>query len=168
MILPLLTALVLSPPPDPPVREAELRVTTQAGGELLLSIENDEGRSRRTFTVQCVAKCVRPLHYVREIADDPLGLFRRWDGDNLIYSTWVGGVSYTVRVWSVGDHGVRLLFEHWSRGMPDFMTDDSDRQIIRTYERPTDAAGREKSIDAQPVLWRFENGSFVRLKRRGR
>ena len=168
MILPLLTALVLSPAPYPSVREAELRVTTQAGGELLLSIENDAGHSRRTFTVQCVAECVKPLHYVREIADVPLGLFRRWDGDNLIYSTWVGGVSYTVRVWSVEDHGVRLLFEQGSRGMPDFMTDGSDRQIIRTYERPTDAAGRETSIEAQPVLWRYENGSFVRLKRRGR
>ena len=111
---------------------------------------------------------MKPLHYAEEISDTPLGLFKRSDWDNLIYSTWAGGSAYRVRVWSVTDDGVQSLFEESSRGMPGFITDKSGRQIIRTYERPHDAVGRDTSLNSQVVLWRLENGHFVRLNRRGR
>jgi len=146
-----------------PATLASLQVATDSGGELAVSILSNSRTDRTSFEVDCISNCKVPLHFLQQMDASPLGLFKRWDGDDLVYSIWVGGVAYSVVVWSVADGGVRQVFNEASRGMPDFLTDSRGRQIIRTYERPLDVQGRELSVEPAPVLWRLENGRFVRI-----
>ena len=48
----------------------------------------------RTITADCVRLCSSAIHYREDVGDYPLGLFRRWDGDELVYSIWAGGSTY--------------------------------------------------------------------------
>ncbi|MFG6284420.1 hypothetical protein [Sphingomonas sp. S6] len=104
--------------------------------------------------IECVAACDHPVDFHERIDDVPMGLFTR-DQDELLFSLWGGGSTYRVRVWKVGDSGIRKVVELSSRGRPDFLTDDKGRSAIRTYE------GGSGTGPLKPVLRSFIRGHFV-------
>jgi hypothetical protein len=104
--------------------------------------------------IRCVSACDHPVDFHEPIDDVPMGLFTR-DQDDLLFSLWGGGSAYRVRVWKVGDSGVRKVVELSSRGRPDFLTDDMGRSAIRTYE------GSSGAGPLKPVLRSFIRGHFV-------
>ncbi len=141
---------------------AALRVATESGAIMDVRVQRKDASGQTEITVDCVEDCRRPVHFSQEIDDNPMGLFQRCDCDDLVYSVWSGGSAYRVRVWSVNGDGVKLVFERSTRGWPDFQTDRSGRQVIRTWERSEDAEGRENSLKLKPVLWRLDHGRFLR------
>ena len=116
------------------------------------------------LTIRCARNCSSATPYAEDMST-PLGLFRLSDGEPLLYSVSASAVAYTVSAHTITDRGVTRALVTGSRGRPDFFSEHGTA-MIRTYERPTDASGRELSIAPQPVLWRYQAGRFVRLRRR--
>ena len=107
------------------------------------------------ISIDCVERCLKPIHYRDTTGDTPLGLFSR-DQNSLIFSTWSGGSAYRVVVWSVADYHIRKVAELSSRGRPDFMSGPDGVAVIQTYEA-------DSSTDPlRRVRWTFANGRFVR------
>ena len=136
-------ALAASTAPPAETTLAALRVSTENGAEMDVRVQRDDASDQSEVAVDCVKDCRRPVHFRQRVDGSPMGLFQRCDCDNLIYSVWSGGTAYQVRVWSVDDSGVQFVFERVTRGWPDFHTDRSGHQVIRTWERPNDAKGRD-------------------------
>lgn len=103
----------------------------------------------RQLSISCEGKCqLEP--YVEQIDDAPLGLFRLSDvRDNLI-TTWVSGVGYVVRVYSLSTTKVRKVLDVHSREQPDFYTDSQGREHIRIFVR---ASERSTKIVQQDWVW---------------
>jgi hypothetical protein len=139
------------------VAAALLRIPLGDMSEATIQIVDDRNSGYR-FNVDCVSRCVRPLHYSMPIGDSPLGLLDL-DRDGLIYSVWGTGCCYVVRVWKVTSSGVSKLFETGSRGVPSLIT--SPHLAIITYMRPTDARRRETSTSPRPMRWTYSGGRFV-------
>ncbi len=114
------------------------------------------------LTIRCVRNCSAAREYSEDV-NPPLGLFRASDRDPILYSPSASAVAYVVSAYAITDLGVSRILMAWSRGRPDFFADEQGSSMIRTYERPVDSSGRELSTVPQPVLWRYERGSFVRV-----
>ncbi len=125
----------------------------------------DGGGSRPyRLTIRCARNCSSGTPYAEDM-NTPLGLFRLGDGDPLLYSISASAVAYIVSAYAITDRGVTRVLVTGSRGRPDFFSEHGTA-MIRTYERPTDASGRELSVVPQPVLWRYQAGTFVRVRGR--
>ena len=138
---------------------ASLRVAVGDGSQALVQILEDR-RSGYRLKVDCVSRCVRPLHFSVPIGDAPMGLIDL-DRDGLVYSAWGTGCCYTVRVWKLTPAGVAKVFEAGSRALPSLITDPN--LAVITYMRPTDARGRETSAAPEPVQWTYQHGEFARF-----
>jgi hypothetical protein len=142
----------------PAETKASLRVVDGEMAELQIQIQ--DGPSGYRLVIDCVRGCSGPIRYSQDISDTPIGLFKLWDGDNLVYSIWAGGSAYRVRAWSVSGHGVSQVLEASSRGRPDFLSGADGEPTIRTYE----AEGGTQS--RQPALWQYREGKFSRAQNR--
>lgn len=134
----------------PPV--ASLRVHGERSTFSVVVEENTE--TGYDIRIRCVSACDHPIDFIEPIDDVPMGLITRDQGE-LVYSLWSGGSTYRVRVWKVSDRGVRKVAELSSRGRPDFLTDETGRPAIRTYES-------DRGIGPlKPVLRSFIHDRFV-------
>lgn len=112
------------------------------------------------ITIDCTEHCTRVIHYRETTSDTPLGIFSR-DQNGLIFSTWSGGSTYRVVVWSVSDNDVQRVTELSSRARPDFMSGPDGTPVIQTYEADTAAAPLHR------IRWIFANGRFVQSRPNG-
>lgn len=124
--------------------------------EAQLHVWVEDAPSGYRLVVDCVRGCRPRVRYSQNVDDTPISLFRLWDGDDLVYSVWSGGVAYRVRVWKVNHLGVSEVLEASSRGRPDFVSSADGAPQIRTYE--ADGAG-----PMQTVQWEYRAGGFSRL-----
>lgn len=131
-------------------------VTDQQTAELRAEIQY--GPVGYRFVVDCVPGCLSAGRYSQDISDSPIGLFKLWDGDDLVYSIWAGGSAYRVRVWAVTARGVSQVLEASSRGRPDFLSGPDGAPEIRTYEAD---GGTQPQ---RPVLWRYRAGTFAKTE----
>ena len=88
---------------------ASLRVGVGDGSEAIVQVIDDR-RTGYRVKVDCVTRCVRPLHFATPIGEAPMGLVDL-DRDGLIYSTWGTGCCYMVRVWKLTSGGVTKVLE---------------------------------------------------------
>lgn len=120
--------------------------------------EIQDGPEGYRAVIDCLNHCPVSIRYLQDIGDTPLGLFRRWDGDDLVYSIWAGGSAYRVRVWAVTSHGVSQVLDVASRGRPDFLSARDGESLVRTYE--ADGGAQPERI----VTWRYRSGRFSRTE----
>lgn len=137
---------------------ASLRVPLSNGAETAVQVREDS-QSGYAFSVDCLTKCARPLHFKTAIGDAPLGLIDL-QAHGLVYSVWGTGCCYIVRVWRLSPTGVSLLLETGSRSQPSLLR-KSDL-AVETYMRATDSRGREIGTALRPVRWTYRQGRFVR------
>jgi hypothetical protein len=137
---------------------ASLRVGVGDSSEAIVQVVEDRTTGYR-LKLDCVSRCVRPLHYAVAVGDTPVGLVDL-DRNGLVYSVWGTGCCYIVRVWRVTPGGVAKVLEAGSRGLPSLITSPSLSVI--TYKRPTDASGRETSTSPRPLRWTYRHGRFER------
>jgi len=142
-----------------PTPVASLRVEAEQA-TFLATTEEDRVHGYK-IQIKCVAKCSHAISYSEPIDDSPMGLF--YDENGLLYSKWVGGSAYRVRVWRLTDKGVRKVgeFASWHRE-PDFTSDKLGRPTIRVYE-----GGFDFALTLRPVLWTYIHGRFIRQRRNG-
>lgn len=149
---------------EAPAPVAALRVDGERS-EWMMRVDGSLGAYR--LTIDCIRGCPAASHREEDV-QTPLGLFRLGDDDNLVFGLFASGAAYWLRAWSISDDGLERVLMTASRGRPDFAIGAEGTMVVRTYERPRGAAGRETSVDPQPVTWRFENGRFVRMPEGGR
>ena len=137
---------------------ASLRMGLGDDSDAIIRVVEDRGSGYR-LEVNCVTRCIRPMHYAVPVGDTPMGLVDL-DRDGLIYSVWGTGCCYMVRVWKVTPARVSKVLETGSRGVPSLVT--TPELTVVTYMRPVDANGREKGISPRPLKWTYRRGRFER------
>lgn len=135
---------------------ASLRFTDTDQVEFRAEIQ--DGPDGYRAIIDCVRHCPAQIRYSQDIGETPLGLFKRWDGDDLVYSTWAGGSAYRVRVWAVTSHGVSQVLDVASRARPDFLATKDGVSVVRTYEADSGVQ------PPTPVTWRYQSGRFSRTE----
>lgn len=116
----------------------------------------DDGPRGYRLVVDCLRGCLPRTRYVESVPDNPISLFRLWDGDDLLLSVWSGGSTYRVRAWKVGARGVVPMLEASSRSRPDFLSATDGAPVVRTYEADSGVGPRT------PVTWEYRDGAFSR------
>ena len=133
-----------------------MRVTDRERSDLRVEIQ--DGPVGYRFVVDCVRGCLATSRYLQDISDSPIGMFKLWDGDDLVYSIWAGGSAYRVRVWAVTARGVSQVLEASSRARPDFLSGPDGAPEIRTFEADGGTQPQRQ------VLWRFRAGTFAKTE----
>lgn len=130
-----------------------------ADGDLVeFRAEIQDGPNGYRAIIDCVRHCPVQIRYSQDVGETPLGLFKPWDGDDLVYSTWAGGSAYWVRVWAVTSHGISQVLEVASRARPDFLATKDGVSVVRTYEADSGLQ------PLRPVTWRYQSGRFSRTE----
>jgi|GEM_PF-3775813 len=138
---------------------AALRVAYD-GSEWSILIEGG-GLEPYRATLRCTERCSHSTSYSENV-EAPLGLLVLSEEHGLILAIGGTGSAYIVRVWALSAAGVRPILVTGTRGWPDVYNVRNGDPIIRTYERPQDAAGRESSSALRAVSWRYRGGRFTR------
>ena len=155
--------LLAAATPAAPATLAQLRVDLD-GATLQVAVRDladpASGRGDRQLAIDCIAACRHALHYREAIDDLPLGVWRFGDGGNLVFTSWVGGSAYRVRVYAVRARGVEKVLDTSSLGAPEVGMSRGGEILVATTAR----GDREPPASApHRVTWLWRGKRFVHL-----
>jgi hypothetical protein len=89
----------------------------------------------RKLVIRCVSGCAKQFAYREDFADAPLAAFRLWDGSDQLITLWTGGTAYWVRIYILGDSGIRKVFDSASKSAPDFAHTPMGDDVVILHHR---------------------------------
>ncbi|QYE34084.1 hypothetical protein KZX46_14950 [Polymorphobacter sp. PAMC 29334] len=152
----LLAAAAVAVAAAPPAARLDVDI---GSASYAVAVERGGATTSGALHIDCIAACRSAVHFTEAVDDVPLGLFRLWDGDNLVFTTWGGGSVYRVRAYAINARGVRKVLEAASRGAPAFTTATDGTTVVGTTER----GDRDPpSAPLHRVSWTWRHDHFVR------
>ena len=161
-ILPILAALLVSSP-SPTIPVALLVLNDGEGRSYTAAIvERGTGKERsRTLNIVCSSGCTKESVLVSSFDDEPLGLFRLMDANNVVYFTSSSGSSYQIRAYELTPSRITKILDVSSLGAPEVKTQDG-LETVRITRRVSQKLLR---ITSDTYVWKAEGRTreFVRL-----
>ena len=141
-----------------------LAVPTQTVPLAMLALDGGDGRlfsiaivdrgssdssNERTINIACSSGCAAEETLSQPFDDEPLGIFRLSDQNNIVYVTAAGGSSYKIKAYYLGKSKITEVLDTYSLGAPSIITSDGKEQVfVRHY-----VSENSKKIVMESLVW---------------
>jgi hypothetical protein len=106
------------------------------------------------------AKLIRVFKF--ETPDSVLNMYPLGDYNGRLFTTWVGGSAYHLRVFAFVDGQVKLVLDEGAKIAPKFLYDDMGRQSILVTE-PTMENGKWIATNGTTAVYKWNGQSYDKL-----
>lgn len=147
-----------------PVAVVQWRVTGKQG-HLRCEVWNQisstkNGPLTRVFTIYDDGKLAKVFEF--ETPDSLLNVYPLGDYNARLFTTWVGGSAYHLRVFAFIDGHVKQVLEEGSKLPPEFFYDEEGRESVLLTD-PVIENGKWTSVNGTTTVFKWNGRSYDRI-----
>jgi hypothetical protein len=113
---------------------------------------------KRILEITCIKNCAASPVYKEAFSDNPVSVFRLWDGSNQFITIWTSGSAYWVRIYEVNLRDIRKVFDNATKTAPQFGFDSKGEPVV-ILDNP-DSTAPAVSFEMHGAVWTWDGNRY--------